>query len=85
MKHCHNFVTIESCPTELTYIKKPLFGAPYEFAKECLAILQRCECGEERAEVVEQPVKFYVDIRDIPAGVGVVSPEWYRAKFGRTA
>jgi hypothetical protein len=81
MKHRHNFVTIDSHPIDLTYIKKPLFGKPYEFSKQCLARLKRCECGAEQAEVVEQPEKWYIDRRDIPEGVGEVSPEWYKAKF----
>jgi hypothetical protein len=84
MKHKHDFVTVESHPLELTYVKKPLFGKPYEFIKPCLARLQRCECGEEQAEIVEQPEKWYIDIRDIPEGVGKVDPEFLKAKFAGT-
>ena len=81
MRHRHNFVTIHSNAIRYAYVKKPPFGKPINFIKDCLARLQRCECGEEMAEIVEQPEKFYIDRRDVPEGVGKIDPAYYKQKF----
>jgi hypothetical protein len=82
-KHEHDWEVLHSESVDVTYIRTGWFIKPHEFKKMALAQLKRCRgCKTEVASVTEQPPKFYVDIRDIPEGMGDVDPLWYRSRFG---
>jgi len=82
-RHHHDWKVIDKTITTKDFIATRLFGKPYTFSVDCIAVLRRCsECGSEEAFIHNAEGKKYFDIRDIPPGTeGYLDPDYYRAKF----
>ena len=81
-KHHHSWIMVDQRVVSAEYVRSGLFIKPTEFVIECVARLYRCnECGSEKASVWPADGRAYVDVRDIPPGIGNIDPFYYRERF----